>query len=209
MAPGNLKILVKVLVFNTASREASSNEYSKNVLQKALKKAFAPEFLNRIDDIVMFNTLTKSDIHKIIDIELKGLYDRIISLGYTIKLSPAAKDFITDKGFDIQYGARPLKRAIQKYVEDILAEEIILTKLVQGDIINIDFDPEIKDMKIIIEKPVSNNKSTLKKLLISDNIMYYFDEFIIFKIYKKIFVNNTEKIDIFLVKDIDVIEHAL
>jgi len=136
--------------FNTAAKEASSNEYSKNVLQKALKKAFAPEFLNRIDDIVMFNTLTKLDIHKIIDIELKGLYDRIISLGYTIKLSPAAKDFITDKGFDIQYGARPLKRAIQKYLEDPMAETIINCTMKPGDIISVGFNKKKEEIAIKI-----------------------------------------------------------
>ncbi|HSA04818.1 MAG TPA: ATP-dependent Clp protease ATP-binding subunit, partial [Tenuifilaceae bacterium] len=91
--------------FATKAKEESANEYSKSIIQKALKKAFAPEFLNRIDDIVMFNALTRSDIHKIIDIELKGLYDRIYALGYSIKISPAAKDFITEKGYDIQYGA--------------------------------------------------------------------------------------------------------
>ena len=136
--------------FNTSAREASANDYSKNVLQKALKKAFAPEFLNRIDDIVMFNTLTKPDIHKIIDIELKGLYDRIISLGYTIKLSAAAKDFITEKGFDIQYGARPLKRAIQKYLEDPMAETIINCTMKPGDVISVGFNKKKEDITIKI-----------------------------------------------------------
>lgn len=136
--------------FNTSAKEASSNDYSKNVLQKALKKAFAPEFLNRIDDIVMFNTLTKPDIHKIIDIELKGLYERIISLGYAIKLSPAAKDFITEKGFDIQYGARPLKRAIQKYLEDPMAETIINCTMKQGDVISVGFNKKKEEIAIKI-----------------------------------------------------------
>ncbi|HPX05079.1 MAG TPA: ATP-dependent Clp protease ATP-binding subunit, partial [Tenuifilaceae bacterium] len=99
--------------FTTSAKQASSNDYAKSVIQKALRKTFAPEFLNRIDDVIMFNTLTREDIHKIIDIELKGLYERIIGLGYGIKLSSAAKDFIAEKGFDAQYGARPLKRAIQ------------------------------------------------------------------------------------------------
>ena len=95
--------------FTTSAKQASSNDYAKSVIQKALRKTFAPEFLNRIDDVIMFNTLTREDIHKIIDIELKGLYERIIGLGYGIKLSSAAKDFIAEKGFDAQYGARPLK----------------------------------------------------------------------------------------------------
>jgi ATP-dependent Clp protease ATP-binding subunit ClpC len=137
--------------FNTQAKEASAGDVPKNILQKALKKAFAPEFLNRIDDIIMFNSLTKDDIHKIIDIELKGLYDRIISLGYTIKLSPAAKDFITEKGYDIQYGARPLKRAIQKYLEDPMAELLIKANLHEGDLINVGFNSAKSEIKIKIQ----------------------------------------------------------
>ncbi len=136
--------------FNTAAKEATANDYSKNVLQKALKKAFAPEFLNRIDDIVIFNTLSRPDIHKIIDIELKGLYDRVISLGYVIKISPAAKDFITEKGYDIQYGARPLKRAIQKYLEDPMAEVIIKSTMKAGDVISVGFNKKKDDIVIKI-----------------------------------------------------------
>jgi len=136
--------------FNTQAKEASAGDIPKNILQKALKKAFAPEFLNRIDDIIMFNSLTKDDIHKIIDIELKGLYDRIISLGYTIKLSPAAKDFITEKGYDIQYGARPLKRAIQKYLEDPMAETIINCTLKAGDTISVGFNKKKEEVSIKI-----------------------------------------------------------
>lgn len=148
--------------FNTASKEASANEYSKNVLQKALKKAFAPEFLNRIDDIVMFNTLTRPDIHKIIDIELKGLYDRIISLGYTIKISPAAKDYITEKGYDIQYGARPLKRAIQKYLEDPMAEVIIKATMKPGDAISVGFNKKKDEIVIkIISKDQDSTDASL------------------------------------------------
>jgi ATP-dependent Clp protease ATP-binding subunit ClpC len=103
--------------------------------------------------VIIFDSLEREDIHKIIDIELAHLFTRIKAMGYEPRITERAKDYILEKGWDEQFGARPLKRAIQKYVEDILAEEIILTKLVQGDIINIDFDPEIKDMKIIIEKP--------------------------------------------------------
>ncbi len=143
--------------FNTAAKEASAGDYSKNVLQKALKKAFAPEFLNRIDDIVIFNSLSKPDIYKIIDIELKGLYDRILSLGYIIKISPAAKDFITEKGYDIQYGARPLKRAIQKYLEDPMAEVIIKSTMKAGDIISVGFNKKKDEItiKVITKGEVS------------------------------------------------------
>jgi len=145
-----LKDFGKGVGFNTSAREASANEYSRDVLQKALKKAFAPEFLNRIDDIVIFNTLSKPDIHKIIDIELKGLYDRIYSLGYTIKISSAAKDFITEKGYDIQYGARPLKRAIQKYLEDPMAEAIIKNPMKAGDVISIGLNKKKDEIVIKI-----------------------------------------------------------
>src|SRR5690606_33655327 len=97
------------------------DELSKSVIENALKKAFAPEFLNRIDDVIVFNALEKEDIHKIINIEIEKLYQRVNNLGYQLELTAEALDFIADKGFDKQYGARPLKRAIQKYVEDLLA----------------------------------------------------------------------------------------
>jgi ATP-dependent Clp protease ATP-binding subunit ClpC len=139
--------------FSTSARQSQSSSIAQSVIENALKKSFAPEFLNRIDDVIIFDSLEREDIHKIIDIELAHLFTRIKAMGYEPRITERAKDYILEKGWDEQFGARPLKRAIQKYVEDILAEEIILTKLVQGDIINIDFDPEIKDMKIIIEKP--------------------------------------------------------
>jgi len=125
--------------FDTQAKKSTRDDYSKSILQKALQKTFAPEFLNRIDDIIMFNHLTRENIDKIIDIELKGLYERIGTLGYSIKLSQAARSFLVDKGFDVQYGARPLKRAIQKYLEDPLAEVIIKASLVQGDTINVGY----------------------------------------------------------------------
>lgn len=130
----DLKEFGQGIGFATKSKTEAKSDYEKSIIQKALKKAFAPEFLNRIDDIVMFNSLTKSDIHKIIDIELKGLFERIAGLGYTIKISTAAKDFITEKGYDVQYGARPLKRAIQKYLEDPLAETLIKSDAKPGTI---------------------------------------------------------------------------
>ncbi|QRM90421.1 AAA domain-containing protein [Lacinutrix sp. WUR7] len=138
--------------FGTASQKSQEDANARGVIENALKKAFAPEFLNRIDDVVVFNALEKEDINKIIDIELEKLLVRIKDLGYTLKLSKAAKDYIADKGFDKQYGARPLKRAIQKYVEDTLAEEIINSQLVEGDKIMMDLDKENNELKIEIEK---------------------------------------------------------
>ena len=109
--------------FTTPS--ANDKSYTHGVLQKALQKAFAPEFLNRIDDIIMFDSLDKEAIFKIIDIELSGFYKRLTDLGYKLNISEEAKTFIAERGYDAQYGARPLKRAIQKYLEDNLAELII------------------------------------------------------------------------------------
>ncbi|MGE0076524.1 MAG: ATP-dependent Clp protease ATP-binding subunit [Bacteroidales bacterium] len=145
--------------FATKAKEESANEYSKSIIQKALKKAFAPEFLNRIDDIIMFNALTRTDIHKIIDIELRGLYERIYTLGFNIKISPAAKDFIAEKGYDIQYGARPLKRAIQKYLEDPMAEAIIKSDIKAGNVLSIGFNKKKDEITIKVlkgeEEPVN------------------------------------------------------
>ena len=126
--------------FGTAAKKAQEGDHNRGVIEKALKKAFAPEFLNRIDDVVVFNALEKEDIHKIIDIELKKVVLRIEDLGYKIELSKEAKEFIADKGFDKQYGARPLKRAIQKYIEDLLAEEIVNNRLTEGDQIVLDLE---------------------------------------------------------------------
>jgi len=138
--------------FGTASQKAQEDENTKGVIENALKKSFAPEFLNRIDDVVMFNNLEKEDINKIIDIELEKLLLRIKDLGYNLKLSKKAKDYIADKGFDKQYGARPLKRAIQKYIEDALAEEIITSHVQNGDNIVIDLDETSQELNIKIEK---------------------------------------------------------
>ncbi len=126
--------------FNTNKTPESENEQAKYIIQKALKKAFAPEFLNRIDDVVMFNQLSKKQIGQIIDIEIQDLYKRVESLNYKLKISPAAKDFIAEKGYDPQFGARPLKRAIQKYLEDEMAEIIIKASISEGDTISVGFD---------------------------------------------------------------------
>ncbi|WP_081211684.1 ATP-dependent Clp protease ATP-binding subunit [Salegentibacter sediminis] len=145
--------------FGTASQRSQADENTKSVIENALKKAFAPEFLNRIDDVVIFNSLEREDIHKIIEIELVKLYDRIGGLGYNLKLSDKAKDFIAEKGFDKQYGARPLNRAIQKYIEDALAEEIITSKIAEGDIIFMDLDEKKNELTIKVEKPVKEAES--------------------------------------------------
>ena len=124
------------------SADTANGDYTKNVVQKALKNAFSPEFLNRIDDVIIFNSLSKEDIHRIIDIELKGLLKRVNELGYQVEVSEAAKNFLTEKGFDPQYGARPLKRAIQKYLEDELAEVIIKGEVSEGGILRVECDKE-------------------------------------------------------------------
>ena len=120
------------------------------MIENALKRSFAPEFLNRIDDVIVFDSLERSDIHKIIDIELKNVFKRINDMGYQIELTEKAHDFIAEKGWDDQYGARPLKRAIQRYVEDVLAEEIIKTKINVGEKIIIDYDDDKKDVVVNI-----------------------------------------------------------
>ncbi len=139
--------------FSTNTRKQSKGSQTAGVIENALKRAFAPEFLNRIDDVIIFDSLEREDIHKIIDIELKGLYSRIDQMGYKIKVTEKAKDFLLEKGWDPHFGARPLKRAIQKYIEDELAEEIIKTKLAEGDLIKVDFDKKTELLKVKISKP--------------------------------------------------------
>jgi len=141
--------------FNT--REVDK-EYSHGVLTKALNKAFAPEFLNRIDDVIIFETLDRDAIYKIIDIELSGFYKRLAALGYTVTLSDEAKNFIASKGCDVQFGARPLKRAIQKYLEDELAELLLTAKVGQGDEIIVGFDTE--QQKIVTQVISSADQPT-------------------------------------------------
>jgi ATP-dependent Clp protease ATP-binding subunit ClpC len=145
--------------FGTSAKESQAADHAKGIIENALKKAFAPEFLNRIDDVVVFNTLEKEDINKIIDIELVKLVTRIKDLGYELKLSKKAKDYIAEKGFDQQYGARPLKRAIQKYIEDALAEEIINSKIQDGDIISMDLDEKNNELKIKVKSKEESKES--------------------------------------------------
>ena len=138
--------------FGTAAKVAQTDENSKSIIENALKKTFAPEFLNRIDDVIVFNALEKHDIDLIIEIELKKLIARVAELGYQLALSAEAKSFIAEKGFDKQFGARPLKRAIQKYVEDALAEEIITSKIGMGDEIFMELDAEKQELFITVKK---------------------------------------------------------
>jgi len=145
--------------FNTAAKASAADDHAKSVITNALKKSFAPEFLNRIDDVILFNSLKREDIHKIIDIELSKLFSRVNDLGFNIELSEKAKDFIADKGYDAEYGARPLKRAIQKYLEDALAEEILTSKLHEGDTVKVDFDEKKSEITM---KVVKSKKATKK-----------------------------------------------
>ncbi len=138
--------------FSTKAREESRDEHFKSIIQKALKKTFAPEFLNRVDDVVMFNSLSRENILKIIDIELEGLRSRITGLGYEFRISSAAKNFLAEKGYDVQYGARPLKRAIQKYLEDPMAEAIIKADIQEGDAIVVGYDKKKDGITIRTEK---------------------------------------------------------
>ncbi len=139
--------------FNTQQLAGTSEkDFSRSVIQKALNKAFAPEFLNRIDDVVMFDPLDKDSIHKIIDIELEGLYKRVNNIGYQLVLTDEAKDFIASKGYDVQFGARPLKRSIQKYLEDEMAEMIIRATVSEGDTILVDFNKEEQKITTQIKK---------------------------------------------------------
>ncbi|HLD53532.1 MAG TPA: ATP-dependent Clp protease ATP-binding subunit [Sediminibacterium sp.] len=128
--------------FATATRIQNAEENNKAVIEKALKKTFSPEFLNRIDDVVVFNSLTKENIFNIIDILMKGVSKRLLNLGFELELTAAAKDFIAEKGYDVQFGARPLHRAIQKYLEDPLAEEIMKMSIKQGDVLIADLNKE-------------------------------------------------------------------
>lgn len=149
--------------FATTAKKESSDASARGVLQKALKKAFAPEFLNRIDDVVVFNSLEKEHIVKIIDIELEFFYKRLSGLGYNIDITDAAKHLIAEKGFDKQFGARPLKRAIQKYLEDPIAEEIIQKKISAGDTVKVVVNKEKTGVTISVEKGKAPAKPSEKK----------------------------------------------
>ncbi len=133
--------------FATQSRTENQEENNKAVIEKALKRTFSPEFLNRIDDVIIFNSLTKDNIFNIIDILMKGVTKRLSTLGFSLELTEAAKSFLADKGYDQQFGARPLHRAIQKYLEDPLAEEILNLNVKAGDVLEADEDKENGKLK--------------------------------------------------------------
>jgi ATP-dependent Clp protease ATP-binding subunit ClpC len=148
-----LKDFGKGVGFTTPNSVEADSEFSRGVIQKALNRTFAPEFLNRVDDVIMFDQLGKESIASIIDLELKGLFGRVTTMGYQLELTPEAKDFIAEKGYDIQFGARPLKRAIQKHLEDGLADIVLAGELEVGDTIQMYLDEEEKLIKARIIKP--------------------------------------------------------
>ncbi len=145
--------------FGTTAKKSQEDSFTRKTIMNSLKKKFAPEFLNRIDDVVIFNSLSKENIHKIIDIELSKLYLRIEELGYKIKLSKKAKDFLAEKGYDKKYGARPLKRTIQKHVEDLIASEILNSMINEGDTINIDHSSGKEELNIKIQNKKESKTS--------------------------------------------------
>jgi ATP-dependent Clp protease ATP-binding subunit ClpC len=140
--------------FATAARVQNQDEANKAVIEKALKRTFSPEFLNRIDDVIIFNSLSKEHIFEIIDILMKGVMKRLTNLGFSLELTEDAKSFIADKGYDQQFGARPLHRAIQKYLEDPLAEEILNMNIKAGDVLQADLDKENGKLIFSLKKPV-------------------------------------------------------
>ncbi|MCB9185659.1 MAG: ATP-dependent Clp protease ATP-binding subunit [Flavobacteriales bacterium] len=144
--------------FATSAKTSASDDHARGVIEKALKKAFAPEFLNRIDDVVLFNQLKKEDIFKIIDLELKNVFGRIQEAGYSIELDKTAKDFIAEKGYDPDYGARPLARAIQKYLEDPLAEAIIGAEVTEGDVLVVKHKAGSEELTITSKKAKTDKK---------------------------------------------------
>lgn len=139
--------------FASKAKSENVDDQMKATIQSALRKAFSPEFLNRLDDVIVFNSLLREDIHLIIDLMLGKLLGRVTSLGYQVQLTEKAKDFLAEKGYDPQYGARPLNRAIQKYLEDPVAEEILKGELVGGDVLLADYAGEGETLTITVQKP--------------------------------------------------------
>ncbi|HLV45420.1 MAG TPA: ATP-dependent Clp protease ATP-binding subunit [Flavobacterium sp.] len=148
--------------FGTLAKQSQAEDNSKSIIENALKKAFAPEFLNRIDDVIVFNSLEKDDIRKIINIEIEKVYKRVENLGYQLSLTEKALDFIAEKGYDKQYGARPLKRAIQKYIEDALAEEIVKGSLTENNQIILDYQDGDSELTIQINKTNQQHTEDVK-----------------------------------------------
>jgi len=155
-----LKDFGKGVGFMTSAKEDNMEEYEKGVIEKALKRTFSPEFLNRIDDVIIFNSLSKENILNIIDIVLKGVYKRLEHLGYNINITQPAKDFLAEKGYDPQFGARPLHRAIQKHLEDPLAEEILNNKIKEGETLNVDYDEKEAKLKFSTKKPRKSSEKS-------------------------------------------------
>jgi len=145
--------------FSTSAKVGAFDKESKSVVENALKKFFSPEFLNRVDDVIIFNSLSQKDITSILDIQIEYLLERIVSAGFSIKLSKAAKEFLSEKGYDKEFGARPLKRAVQKYLEDPLAEEILKSNVQSGDIVTVDLD---KKQGVLKFKATKNPKAIAK-----------------------------------------------
>jgi ATP-dependent Clp protease ATP-binding subunit ClpC len=149
--------------FASATKRESEEEAMKSTIQNALKRAFSPEFLNRLDDVIVFNSLQREHIHKIIDITLGKLFDRILQIGYKIELSDKAKDFLAEKGYDHQFGARPLNRAIQRYLEDPVAEEILKGEVEEGGTILADYEGTGDALTLKIKKTKASSKDKEKK----------------------------------------------
>ena len=144
--------------FASKAKQANEEEQMKSTIQNALKRVFSPEFLNRLDDVIIFNSLQREHIHKIIDITLGKLFKRITAIGYTVELSDKAKDFLAEKGYDHQFGARPLNRAIQKYLEDPVAEEILRGEVTEGGTILADYEGTGEELVIKVKKPKASSK---------------------------------------------------
>lgn len=150
--------------FATKAKQDNESEIMKSTIQNALKKVFSPEFLNRLDDVIVFNSLERKHIHQIIDITLSKLFKRINSLGYSVELNAKAKDFLSEKGYDPQFGARPLNRAIQKYLEDLVAEEILKGEIQEGEVLLANHDGKSDSLTISIKgKGKSKTKEKSKK----------------------------------------------
>lgn len=150
-------------ITNAANMDSKDKQYARSIIQKSLSKQFSPEFLNRLDEIITFDQLDLTSIKKIIDIELKGLYKRVADLGYNITLSDKAKEFVATKGYDVQFGARPLKRAIQTYIEDGLSEIILSEEAKPGDTIAIDKDDDKQELSFSVTKAALEEKPAEEK----------------------------------------------
>ncbi|HEU5146885.1 MAG TPA: ATP-dependent Clp protease ATP-binding subunit, partial [Chryseosolibacter sp.] len=149
--------------FASAARRENEEEAMKSTIQSALKRAFSPEFLNRLDDVIVFNSLQREDIHKIIDLSLGKLFSRITQIGYNVELTEKAKDFLSEKGYDHQFGARPLNRAIQKYLEDPVAEEILKGEIEEGGTILADYEGKGDQLTIKVKKTKAPKEPKEKK----------------------------------------------